>query len=125
VKREASLTTPEEEIKRAEVPEHTEPRLGDESRHANEQYTLVRREGALPADDVVIPDTEIMYNKAENSNICDLYEVGDLRAEKGSLPFVHGVEIAGPKGEVVRFRSVFDDSGVVAFGHSPGHMTIT
>jgi hypothetical protein len=54
-----------------------------------------------------------MYNEAENSNIFDLYEVGDLKGEEESLPFVHGVEIAGPKGEVVRFRSVFDDGASV------------
>ena len=54
-----------------------------------------------------------MYNKAENTNVCDLYEVGSLRAGEASNPFVHGVEIAGPKGEVVRFRSVFDDGALV------------
>ena len=60
----------------------------------------------------VIPDTS-MYNEAENSNIFDLYEVGNLEKEETSTPFVHGVELAGPKGEIVRFRSVFDDGASV------------
>jgi hypothetical protein len=97
------------------VPEYKEPSLGDESRHANEQYTLTRREGALPTAVVVIPDTQIMYNKADNSNqnVFDLYEVGSLRVGEASIPFVHRVELAGPKGEIVRFRSVFDDGALV------------
>ena len=62
---------------------------------------------------VVIPDTQIMYTKSDNANVFDLYEVDSLRVEGASNPFVHGVEIAGPKGEVVRFRSVFDDGALV------------
>jgi hypothetical protein len=54
-----------------------------------------------------------MYNEAKNTNVFDLYEVGGLRAREVSNPFVHGVELAGPKGEVVRFRSVFDDGALV------------
>ena len=75
----------------------------------------MRREGALPAAVVVIPDTQIMYNKADNSNqnVFDLYEVGSLRVGEASIPFVHGVELAGPKGEIVRFRCVFDDGALV------------
>ena len=55
---------------------------------------------------MVIPDTQNMYNKAENTIVFDLYEVGSLREGETSLLFVHGVELAGPKGEVVRFWSV-------------------
>jgi hypothetical protein len=87
--------------------------LGDETRHADEPYTLSRRGGALPESIVVIPDTREMYNKAANSNVFDLYEVSSLRDNETSIPFVHGVELAGPKGEVVRFRSVFDDGALV------------
>jgi hypothetical protein len=107
------LTTPREEVKREAVPEHEEPMLRDKFRHANGLYTPVRGEGVLPTDVTVIPDTNSMYNEAENSNIFDLYEVGDLKEDKESLPFVHGVELAGPKGEIVRFRSVFDDGASV------------
>ena len=74
----------------------------------------MRWEGASPGEDVIIPDTQNMYNKAENIIVFDLYEVGSLLREGGtSLPFVHGVELAGPKGEVVRFWSVFDDGALV------------
>ena len=54
-----------------------------------------------------------MYNTAENTRVFDLYEVGGLRGEEVSLPFVHGVELSGPKGEIVRFQSVFDDGALV------------
>ena len=75
----------------------------------------MRWEGALPTAVVtmVIPDTKVMYNKTKNSIVFDLYEVGSPREGGTSLPFVHGVELAGPKGEVVRFRSVFDDGALV------------
>ena len=64
---------------------------------------------------MVIPDTQIMYNKADNSNqnVFDLYKVGSLRVGEASIPFVHGVELARPKGEIVRFRCVFDDGALV------------
>ena len=90
-----------------------EPLPGDRSRHANKLYTPMRGEGALPRELVVISDTQHMYNKTENSNVFDLYEVGSLEVGEASNPFVHGIEIAGPKGEVVRFRSVFDDGALV------------
>jgi hypothetical protein len=64
---------------------------------------------------VVIPDTN-MYYVADNVIISDLYSVGSLREgrdEKESMPFMHGVELAGPKGEKVRFRSCFDDGAMV------------
>lgn len=98
-----------------DVPEHEEPVLGDKYRHANELYTLTRREGVLPMDIVVIPDTQSMYNEAdsENSNVSDLYKVGSLKDGEPSNPFVHGVELARPKGEVVIFQSVFDDGALV------------
>ena len=106
------MTTPREEVERAVVPEHEAPMLGDDFRHVNGLYTPVRGERALPTEVAVISDTN-MYTKAENSNIFDLYEVGELKEEETSDPFVHGVELAGPKGEIVRFRSVFDDGASV------------
>jgi hypothetical protein len=61
---------------------------------------------------VVIPDTNSLYNK-DNDSVFDLYEVGGLREGETSLPFVYRVELSGPKGEIVRFRSVFDDGALV------------
>ena len=107
------MTTLRVEERRVEVPEHEEPLPGDGSRHANKLYTPMRGEGALPREVVVISDTHCMYNETENSNVFDLYKVGGLKAGEASNPFVHGVELAGPKGEVVRFRSVFDDGALV------------
>ena len=107
------MMTPREEEKGAWVPEHEVPVLGDKSRHVNKLYAQWGRGGALPVDEVVIQDMSSMYNEMMNSNIFDLYEVGDLREEDRSLPFVHGVELAGPKGEAVRFRSMFDDRASV------------
>jgi hypothetical protein len=54
-----------------------------------------------------------MYSRADNNSVFDLYEVGSLREGETSLPFVHRVELSGPKGEIVRFRSVFDDGALV------------
>ena len=107
------MTTPREDVKGAKVPEHEAPMFRDKSRHVNKPYTQMRWEGALPTNVVVIPDTNSMYIGTMNNNVYDLYEVGDLREEEASLPFVHGVELAGPKGEIVRFRSVFDDGASV------------
>ena len=97
------------------VPKHNEPLLRDNVRPANGLYSPMRGEGALPGDVVVIPDTNLYY-VADNVIISDLYSVGSLRKEKdkeGSIPFVHGVELAGPKGEKVRFQSCFDNGAMV------------
>ena len=107
------MTTPTVEEMRAEVPEQIEPRLGDELRHANRSYTLTRREGALPEGVVVIPDTDNTYSELNNTNVFELYKVGSPQEKEVSAPFVHGVELSGPKGEIVRFRSVFDDGALV------------
>jgi len=82
---------------------------------ANSKCTPASGEGALPEDVVVIPDT-LMYNEHLESKICDLYAVGRIREDEGehkSVPFVHGVELGGPRGETVMFRSVFDDGAMV------------
>lgn len=87
------------------------------SRPTNELYTPSRGEGALPNDIAVIPDTiGPVYSVERNDIVFNLYSVGGQRRTKvegeTSLPFVHGVELSGPKGEVVRFRSVFDDGAL-------------
>ncbi|KAF8808515.1 hypothetical protein BYT27DRAFT_7210764 [Phlegmacium glaucopus] len=103
-------------MKGVKVPEHNKPLFGDEKRHVSKLYTPTRGEGALPASVAVIPDTCTTYHSKKNGNIFDLYGVDspkEEKTEKTSIPFVHGVKLAGPKGEVVRFRSVFDDGALV------------
>jgi hypothetical protein len=90
--------------------------LRDRVRLTNGPYTPTCGEGVLPNSVVVIPDTvNTMYIVEQNNNISDLYSVGSQRkreAGETSIPFVHGVELSGPKGESVRFRSVFDDGAL-------------
>jgi hypothetical protein len=64
---------------------------------------------------VVIPDTTSVYSVQRNNNISHLYGIGSQRKKetgRTSVPFIHGVELSGPKGEKVRFRSVFDDGAL-------------
>ncbi|KAF8815482.1 hypothetical protein BYT27DRAFT_7011928, partial [Phlegmacium glaucopus] len=49
-------------------------------------------------------------------NIFDLYVVDSSREKisgKMCVPFVHGIELAGMKGKIVRFCSMFDDGALV------------
>jgi len=80
---------------------------------ADATCTPTSREGALPEDKVVILDMS-MYNKSSaESQIIDLYGVGDIAKKAMSIPFVQNVQLRGPKGEIVRMRSVFDDGAMV------------
>lgn len=83
-------------------------------RPTDTKCTLTSGGGALPRDDVVILDTS-MYNESSGNEhqIVDLYGIGNANRSHKSVPFVHGVELEGPKGEVVRMRSVFDDGAMV------------
>ena len=74
--------------------------------------TLMCRGGALPSDDVVILDTSI-YNEPSEFQIFDLYGIGNVKTAHTSIPFVYGVKLEGPKGEIVQMRSVFDDGARV------------
>ena len=116
MKQSASSTTPEWQCRQERVPRCDEPTPRDGVRPTNGQYTPEHGEGAIPSSTVVIPDTtETMYSVKENNSISDLYSVGSQRrkeAGKTSIPFVHGVELSGPKGENVSFRSVFDDGAL-------------
>ena len=89
------------------APRYDKPMPRDRVRATNRLYTPMRGEGALPSSVVVIPDTSnILYSVKKNINILDLYSVGSQRKRKPgetSIPFVHGVELNGPKGEKVRF----------------------
>ena len=108
-------TTPTQLNEQPPAPKHDKPMLRDGHRPTNELYTPKSGEGALP-NVVVIPDTKKpMYSVERNNNISDLYGVGSQRNKNSgetSIPFVHGVELSGPKGEIVRFRSVFDDGAL-------------
>jgi hypothetical protein len=99
--------TPEILDRQMKAPKYVVPMLRDRKRPTNRLYTPKRREGALPNNVVVIPDTTIsMYNVERNSNVSDLYSVGSQEGErlvKTSLPFVYGVELGGPNGEIIRF----------------------
>jgi hypothetical protein len=80
---------------------------------ADAACTLTSGEGALPEDEVVILDMP-MYNEfSAESQIIDLYGVGDIVKKATSIPFVQNVQLKGPKGEIVRMRSVFDDGAMV------------
>jgi len=80
---------------------------------ADAACTLASGEGALLEDEVVILDMP-MYNEfSAESQIIDLYGIGDIAKKVTSIPFVQNVQLKGPKGEIVRMRSVFDDGAMV------------
>ena len=110
------MTTPMRLDKQIGAPRHKEPMPRDRTRPTNEQYTPKRGEGALPNDVAVIPDTlNPMYSVERNTSISNLYSVGSRKSKdlgQTSIPFVYRVELSGPKGEIVRFRSVFDDGAL-------------
>ena len=64
--------------------------------------TPMSRAGVLPGDDAVILDTP-MYNGSSESEyeIVDLYGIGSANRSHKSMLFIHGMELEGPKGEVV------------------------
>ncbi|KIM44034.1 hypothetical protein M413DRAFT_56786, partial [Hebeloma cylindrosporum] len=45
--------------------------------------------------------------------IVDLYGIGNSNRSHKSVPFVHAVELEGPKGEGVQTKGVFDDGAMV------------
>ena len=79
------MTTELGEKRQVEVPWRRKPTLGDISRHVNKLYALKGREGVLPTEIVVIPDTQIMYNKSDSANVFDLYEVDSLRVGEATV----------------------------------------
>ena len=109
-------TTPRFSGNQAMAPRYDEPIFRDRVRPTNGLYTPKSGEGDLPMSVAVIPDTtNSVHTVMRNNNISDLYSVGSQRKKEPgetSIPFVHGVELSGPKGEVVRFRSVFDDGAL-------------
>lgn len=67
-----------------------------------------------PRDSAVLLDTTL-YSKFSTGEckVLDIYGIGSDNRLRKSTPFVHGVELQGPKGEVVRIRSVFDNGAMV------------
>jgi hypothetical protein len=87
--------------------------LGDILQLSNAKCTPSRGEGVLPIDEVVIPDTDL-YSDTPEYKIYDLYGVDGMdNIEQQSDPFVHGVQLKGPWGEVVCLQSVFDSGAMV------------
>jgi hypothetical protein len=66
-----------------------------------------------------LPTSNHVYNAPENENIIDLYSVGHemivgmAGGRNGDVPFVHGVELKGAQGEIVRVRALFDGGAQV------------
>jgi len=111
VESQIPLTTPVDPLPTTPVLLHEEGMQEDKPlQPTNAMCTPMRGGGALPSGDVVILDT-LMYNEFPESQIFDLYGIGNVRAS--SIPFVYGVELDGPNGEIVRMRSVFDDGAMV------------
>ncbi|KAK6969506.1 hypothetical protein R3P38DRAFT_2586870, partial [Favolaschia claudopus] len=56
-----------------------------------------------------------MYSQSPSIDVFDLYGVGAKAREVGnSVPFIQHVELGGPRGEIVRMRSVIDDGAMVS-----------
>lgn len=68
-------------------------------------------------DNFDIPNT-LMYDRSRIVLLSDVYTVGTNLTTKptaleASSPFVHGVRLHGPKGEIVRMKGVFDDGALI------------
>ncbi|KAJ7082085.1 hypothetical protein B0H15DRAFT_785971, partial [Mycena belliarum] len=73
-----------------------------------------------PPEDVspgpqVRSDTSTPMYAADQSQIVDLYAVGleEREMQRASEPFVCGIEVEGPRGELVRVRALEDDGAMV------------
>ena len=99
------LTTQEECQVGATVPELQMAELGD-TKPISAGRTEVGKGNRVDAStNLYVPDSE----KA----IFDLYCVGYGEGSAKSVPFMHTVCLMGPRGEVVRIRSVFDDGAML------------
>lgn len=57
-----------------------------------------------------------MYNPARIIHLAEMYTVGTENGDRlmeRSDPFVHGVKLLGPRGEIVRIKGVFDDGAMI------------
>jgi len=87
------------ESRGATIPVQETTLLGDHGQSVSAMHAPPRGEGALPRDVVVIPDAAHMYNIVSNEHALNLYSV-DSPSKKNSGPFVHGVILDGPQGEL-------------------------
>ena len=58
-------------------------------------------------------DTD-MYLEHPESIVIDLYCLGNEDEQQNSVPFLHTIKLNGPKGEVVRLMSTFDDGAMAS-----------
>ncbi|THH04854.1 hypothetical protein EW146_g10063 [Bondarzewia mesenterica] len=76
-------------------------------------------EGNLQADIAAILDATLYEPSDIEINVADLYSVGQEKITMlninsvAALPFVHGLQLYGPQGEINRMKSVFDDSVMI------------
>lgn len=68
-----------------------------------------------PAEDSYVPTNHVQHIE---SSIIDIYTVEHkVRQTKKNdivtVPFVHGIKILGPKGEITRVQGSFDDGAMV------------
>jgi hypothetical protein len=75
-------------------------------------HTLSSKGGALPNEVVVIPDAT-MYTIDAESTVLDLYCMESEDEQKKTVPFLHTIELHGPRGEIVRAKSTFDDGAMI------------
>ncbi|KAF9540437.1 hypothetical protein CPC08DRAFT_650899, partial [Agrocybe pediades] len=67
-----------------------------------------------PSSTVPTSTCQALCTIRTNKNIVSVYRVGVKSEEdKSDVPFVQFVSLLGPKGEVVRMRSVFDDGTMI------------
>ncbi|KAJ7870660.1 hypothetical protein B0H13DRAFT_2350282 [Mycena leptocephala] len=95
---EEARTAPEEQGKAKRVLECEEPSPEDSS----------------PGPQVRSNTSTPMYAPSE-SHIVDLYTVGiERRPRRTSVPFICGIELEGPRGELVRVQALEDDGAMVS-----------
>lgn len=58
-------------------------------------------------------DTD-MYLVHSESTVIDLYCLGSKDEQRNSVPFKHTIQLHGPRGEVVRLMSTFDDGALAS-----------
>ena len=97
----------------ASVPKCTAAPFGDT---ASAPTQRISKEEKISYRDETSSDTQIpLYDK----RIIDIAKIYTVATESGkylleeSDPFIHGVALQGPKGEVVRLRGVFDDGPTI------------
>ena len=79
------------------------------------QPDIISLEGTLRTHLFAFPPVSAPTND-HIIHFADIYTVGSESKEKeleDSQPFVHGVKLHGPKGEIDRLKGVFDDGAMI------------